>query len=48
MNAILKDAHEMPIIPLVDNIRSKLQQWFHDRRTRAGNLTSELSEWKTQ
>ena len=45
MNAILKDAREMPIIPLLDNIRSKLQQWFHDRRTRAGNLTSELSEW---
>ena len=45
MNAIIKDAREMPIIPLLDTIRSKLQQWFHDRRTNAGNLTTELTEW---
>ena len=41
MSAIL----EMLIIPLLNTIRSKLQQWFHDRRTNAENLTTELTEW---
>ena len=32
MNVILKDIREMSIIPLLNNICSKLQQQFHDRR----------------
>ena len=30
MNAILRDAREMPVVPLLENIRMKLQTWFHN------------------
>ena len=45
MNGILRDAREMPLVPLLETIHSKLQQWFHDRRTIAGNMTTTLTTW---
>ena len=45
MNGILRDAREMPLVPLLETIRSKLQQWFNDRRTIAGNMTTSLTTW---
>ena len=30
MNVILKEAREISFVPLLETIRSKLQQWFHD------------------
>ena len=45
MNAILRDAREMPLVPLLESIREKLQQWFYDRRIIAGNMTTTLTTW---
>ena len=45
MNAILRDAREMPLVPLLETICSKLQQWFHDRQTIAGNMNISLTTW---
>ncbi|XP_022861628.1 uncharacterized protein LOC111382004 [Olea europaea var. sylvestris] len=32
LNALFKKDRELPILAMLENIRDKLQQWFHDRR----------------
>lgn len=46
-NAVLREAREFPIIPLVDFIRSKLMSWFASRRD-AANKNSELLSPRVQ
>lgn len=45
MNAIVKDARELPITKLVDHIRELLQVWFWERRNEAVNMNSQLTNW---
>ena len=45
MNVIFRDAREMSIVSLLENIRTKLQTCFQDRRAEAGSLTSHLTRW---
>lgn len=42
-NAVLREAREYPIVPLVEFIRSKLMCWFSDRRDYATTLTNRLT-----
>ena len=35
MNSLLRHARSLPIIPLVDYIRSHVQRWFYERREQA-------------
>ena len=48
MNVIFRDAREMPVVPLLENIQTKLHTWFHDRRAEAGSLTGHLTRWSKQ
>lgn len=42
-NAVLREAREYPILPLVEFIRSKLMNWFAERCTETNNETKQLS-----
>ncbi|KAK3193329.1 hypothetical protein Dsin_024639 [Dipteronia sinensis] len=43
MNNALKECKELPITRVIDYIRGVLQCWFHDRRTTALKLTTQLT-----
>ncbi|XP_022891340.1 uncharacterized protein LOC111406256 [Olea europaea var. sylvestris] len=43
LNALFKRDRELIILALIDNICTKLQQWFHDRRVQSYNCTSVLA-----
>lgn len=45
MNAILRDARSLPIIPLLEEIRSKIQEWFYERRNKAAEATTPVTPW---
>ena len=40
MNAILRDARSLPLVPLLEVIRLLLQDWFYERRTQAEEATT--------
>ncbi|XP_038711809.1 uncharacterized protein LOC120006004 [Tripterygium wilfordii] len=42
MNAALRDVRGLPITTLVEQLRSLIQRWFHERRTKAASITSQL------
>ncbi|XP_038704741.1 uncharacterized protein LOC120000684 [Tripterygium wilfordii] len=42
MNAALRDMRGLPITALVEQLRSLIQRWFHERRTKAASITSQL------
>ncbi|XP_022899389.1 uncharacterized protein LOC111412698 [Olea europaea var. sylvestris] len=42
LNVLFKRDQELPILALIKNIRTKLQQWFHNRRRESHNCTSML------
>ncbi|XP_038686652.1 protein FAR1-RELATED SEQUENCE 6-like [Tripterygium wilfordii] len=42
MNAALRDVRGLPITMLVEQLRSLIQRWFHERRTKAASITSQL------
>ncbi|TXG69842.1 hypothetical protein EZV62_004777 [Acer yangbiense] len=43
INNAIKECKELPIIGVVDYIRGVLQSWFHDQRTAALKLTTQLT-----
>ncbi|KAK3219469.1 hypothetical protein Dsin_013439 [Dipteronia sinensis] len=43
MNNAVKECKELPITGVIDYIRGVLQCWFHDRRTAALKLTTQLT-----
>ncbi|KAK2663039.1 hypothetical protein Ddye_001613 [Dipteronia dyeriana] len=43
MNNAIKECKELPITGVIDYIRGVLQHWFHDRRTTAHKLTTQLT-----
>jgi hypothetical protein len=43
LNALFKKDRELPILAMIENIRNKLQQWFHDRRAASESCTSVLA-----
>ncbi|XP_022891999.1 uncharacterized protein LOC111406866 [Olea europaea var. sylvestris] len=43
LNALFKKDRELPILAMIEHIRSKLQQWFYDRREESQNCTSVLA-----
>ncbi|XP_022859832.1 uncharacterized protein LOC111380481 [Olea europaea var. sylvestris] len=42
-NTLFKRDREFPILALIENIRTKLQQWFHDRRVESHSCTITLA-----
>ncbi|XP_022853663.1 uncharacterized protein LOC111375107 [Olea europaea var. sylvestris] len=43
LNALFKRNQELSILVLIENIRTKLQQWFHNRRAGSHNCISVLA-----
>ncbi|XP_022854016.1 uncharacterized protein LOC111375429 [Olea europaea var. sylvestris] len=43
LNALFKKDRELLILAMLDNIRDKLQQWFHDRCEESQSCTSVLN-----
>ncbi|KAI9154117.1 hypothetical protein LWI28_021164 [Acer negundo] len=43
MNNAIKECKELPITGVIDYIRVVIQSWFHDRRTAALKLTTQLT-----
>ncbi|XP_022893047.1 uncharacterized protein LOC111407657 [Olea europaea var. sylvestris] len=43
LNALFKKDRELSILTMFENIRDKLQQWFHDRRKEPQSCTSVLT-----
>ncbi|KAK2659059.1 hypothetical protein Ddye_005592 [Dipteronia dyeriana] len=43
MNNAIKECKELPITGVIDYIRGVLQHWFHDRRTTAHKLATQLT-----
>ncbi|XP_022867142.1 uncharacterized protein LOC111386884 [Olea europaea var. sylvestris] len=43
LNVLFKRDRELPILSQIENIRTKLQQWFYDRRAESHNCTSVLA-----
>ncbi|XP_022875688.1 uncharacterized protein LOC111394150 [Olea europaea var. sylvestris] len=43
LNTLFKKDQELLILALIENIRTKLQQWLHDRRAKSQNCTSVLA-----
>ncbi|TXG64865.1 hypothetical protein EZV62_011859 [Acer yangbiense] len=43
MNNAIKECKELPITGVIDYIREVLQSWFHDRRTAALKLSTQLT-----
>ncbi|XP_022875802.1 uncharacterized protein LOC111394280 [Olea europaea var. sylvestris] len=42
LSALFKKDRELPILTMIEHIRSMLQQWFYDRREESQNCTSVL------
>ena len=45
MNAVLRDARSLPLVPLLEAIRLLLQDWFYERRTEAEAATTPVTPW---
>ncbi|XP_022846315.1 uncharacterized protein LOC111369061 [Olea europaea var. sylvestris] len=43
LNALFKRDRKLHILALIENIHTKLQQWFHDRRAESHNCTTVLA-----
>lgn len=43
LNSLFKKDRELPVLAMLENIRQKLQMWFHDRREESHNCTSTLT-----
>ena len=44
MNAILKDARDLPVVRMVEELRNLLQRWFSNRQQTL-YMKSELTTW---
>ena len=45
LNIVLKDAKDLPILQLVEELRNLLQKWFANRKQQALSMTIELTTW---
>ena len=45
MNAVLRDARSLPLIPLLEAIRSLMQGWFYDRRSESASASTPVTPW---
>lgn len=43
LNSLFKNDRDLPILAMLENIRQKLQMWFHDRREESQNCISALT-----
>ena len=45
LNVVLKNARDLPILQLVEELRNLLQKWFVNRKQQAFSMTTELITW---
>ena len=45
LNIVLKDAKDLPILQLVEELRNLLQKWFANHKQQALSMTIELTTW---
>ena len=45
LNIVLKDARDLPILQLIEELRNLLQKWFTNRKQQALSITTELITW---
>ena len=45
LNVVLKDARDLPILWLVEELSNLLQKWFANRKQQALSMTNELTTW---
>ena len=45
LNVVLKDARDLPILWLLEELRDLLQKWFGNRKQQALSMTNELITW---
>ena len=45
MNAVLRDARSLPLVPLLEAIRLLLQDWFYERRTEVEAAATPVTPW---
>ncbi|KAL6320757.1 hypothetical protein AAG906_008757 [Vitis piasezkii] len=45
LNAVLKNARDLPILQLVEELRNLLQKWFVTRQQQAMSMSTELTMW---
>ena len=45
LNVVLKDARDLPILQLIEELRYLLQKWFANRKQQALSMTIELTTW---
>ena len=45
LNNVLKDARELPVIGLLEFIRSLIQRWFYERRSNSSFQRSKLTSY---
>ncbi|KAL6339428.1 hypothetical protein AAG906_032962 [Vitis piasezkii] len=45
LNAVLKNARDLPVLQLVEELRNLLQKWFVTRQQQAMSMSTELTMW---
>ncbi|RVW50000.1 hypothetical protein CK203_082263 [Vitis vinifera] len=45
LNAVLKNARDLPVLQLVEEMRNLLQKWFVTRQQQAMSMSTELTMW---
>ena len=45
MNAVLRDARSLPLIPLLEAIRALIQGWFYEARNASASATIPVTPW---
>ena len=45
LNVVLKDARDLPILWLIEELRNLLQKWFANRKQQTLSMTNELTTW---
>ena len=45
MNVVLKDARDLPVVRMVEELRNLLQIWFSNRQQQALSMKFELTTW---
>ena len=45
LNVVLKNARDLPVLQLVEELRNLLQKWFVTRQQQAISMSTELTMW---
>ena len=45
LNVVLKNARDLPILQLVEELRNLLQKWFANRKKQALSMKTKLTTW---